>query len=42
MSLVKRKPDLKLMLDKLRARKGVWLHMDDQAGKIYLAPIVAA
>ena len=30
------------MHDKLHARKGVWPHMDDQEGKIYLAPMIAA
>ena len=27
---------------KLLAQKGTWLHMDDQDGMIYLAPMVAA
>ena len=30
------------MHGKLHARKGAWLHMDDQAGGIYLAPMIAA
>ena len=39
MSLLKCKPDLKLMHGKLQARKGAWLCMDDQASRIYLASI---
>ena len=42
MSLVKCKSDLIANTGKLHTRKGAWLHMDDQSGRIYLAPMAAA
>ena len=41
-SLVKCKSDLIANTGKLHTRKGAWLHLDDQSGRIYLAPMAAA
>ena len=42
MSLVKCSPDLIVNAWQVTCTKKVYLRMDDQAGRIYLAPMVAA
>ena len=39
---MKCKPDLIANVWQVACTKGAWLCMDDQAGRIYLAPMVAA